>query len=58
MKPTMELRFVEREVLSGLDGWRTVRILQQKWVEVRNTDVNWLTPPDFEWRDVPVEKEE
>ena len=60
MTPTNELRFVERiaDYRSGeLTFEKTVRILQQKWEEVRNFDVNWITPPAYEWRDVEVVKE-
>ena len=50
MKPTMELRFVIRGQLPP--------ILQQKW-ERELTEVEWLIrTPKFEWRDVPVVKEE
>ena len=58
MTPTNELRFVEREILDRYGKPVLVKILQQKWVEVRDFDVNWSTPPDFEWRDVPCVKED
>ena len=55
MIPTNELRFVEREekYLSTFNvfEWKTVRVLQQKWVRDYK---QWV---DEEWRDVPVEKE-
>lgn len=58
MKPTNELRFVEREEANyrtrTID---TVRILQQKWKRVRyQGEVDEFT--EEEWRDVPVEKEQ
>lgn len=59
MKPTNELRFLEREVIVRTAGICTpaltkpVIILQQKWVKQH------LCPADntYEWRDVPIEKE-
>lgn len=47
MTPTMELRFVERELAD-----RTIRVLQQKWVHEEGAT---YTAP--EWHDVPVVKE-
>ena len=58
MKPTNELRFIEREVPHTFNTVRLERVLQQQWEEVRDFNVHWCTPPNFEWRDVPVEKEE
>ena len=52
MTPTNELRFVEREVYDETTDFNghTVRVLQQKWVDLRG---------DYkpEWRDVSIEKE-
>lgn len=48
---THHIRFVERQVESK-DTWphpKTVRILQQKWLNIMGQEV---------WQDVPVEKEE
>ena len=56
MKPTNELRFVLRTEVIGepdKDGTtvgRYVRILQQKWEPVLESDI-------AEWRDVPLVKE-
>jgi len=74
MKPTMKLRFVEREVTELVDGYQaekgfeicrkvTRRILQQWW---QNPDlfeafgIGGVAPigEDGEWRDVPVETED
>lgn len=56
--PTNELRFVERKEYRTLhpEDYDVVRILQQKW-GIHDTDgeSNWY---DYEWRDVPVEREE
>lgn len=57
MQPTINLRFVEREILrtvsvtpdGGILSERVkVKILQQQFASV-------LTPDTFEWRDVPLE---
>jgi hypothetical protein len=56
MKPTPQLRYVEREVWMPLEYRddvhvkRAIRILQQWWVATELSDVS-------EWRDVPIEKE-
>jgi hypothetical protein len=68
MKPTPELRFVERTVALGpfyvtnnergemVPATRTYRVLQQKWEKVEFIhDMNRVTAS--EWRDVPLEKE-
>jgi len=65
MKPTPELRFVEREefvphstsalgVSTG--SLRTIRILQQKWSRHHHIETQRVI--ESEWRDVPLEKEE
>lgn len=58
MKPTVALRFVEREIAHN-DGTniflRTVRILQQCW-EIVDVDKG-VTAIRHEWRDVPLEVE-
>jgi hypothetical protein len=57
MMPTMNLRFVDREMTSSQDAngdylpdgycrTFTARVLQQRFVS--------LTSPDSEWRDVPL----
>lgn len=48
LKPSNELRFVERE---------TVKVLQQKWYEERHPDINYVGEPFYIWVDVPVEQE-
>ena len=65
MTPTNELRFVEREIDVVMD-WhlvgttactmkKTVRVLQRKWVGPSQ----YVDSPEvFEWRDVPLVKEE
>lgn len=63
MIATNQLRWVKRTLnynpTTGqmLGYYADVLILQQKWVEVRSSDMHWLTPPAEEWRDVPVEEE-
>ena len=68
MKPTPELRFVERtftqRILNQSDKVITRMVLQQKWVPVTGPCVAGRTF-DYEdgkdigpeWRDVPTEKE-
>ena len=59
MKPTDELRFVERHICdetTDLYG-QTVRVLQQKWESSPDIDFHSLRPNAVEWRDVPIEKE-
>jgi hypothetical protein len=58
-QPTMNLRFVEREILrtvsvehgGTLSERVKVKILQQQFASL-------LTPNTFEWRDVPLEVEQ
>lgn len=67
MQATNELRFVEREIvvkpMTVIDPTYTtkiVRILQQKWIVTavyRGTEIA-TDLSEFEWHDVPVEKEE
>lgn len=62
MTPTMELRFVERTITTYQQHFdhaptpikKTVRILQQKWIEKTMYDDD---PEIVEWRDVPIAKE-
>ena len=64
MQRTNEIRFVERQVpikvatplSSGSMGFRTLRILQQKWALYWSDDMGG-DERESEWRDVPVEKE-
>lgn len=62
MRPTMELRFVEREVTTTYPNYfhitetKTVRILQQKWTGELHENRAAGKYVD-EWRDVPIEKE-
>ena len=49
MKPTPQLRYVERLVPISEDTGTRVRVLQQWWA-FEDLDLG-------EWRDVPVEKE-
>ena len=62
MKPTMNLRFVEREIHIPLAGYENVvetkkiKVLQQLWQNEfygMNDRINYVQ----EWRDVPLEKE-
>ena len=64
MKPTPELRFVERDVHEQISEHadivrvKTLRILQQKWENTYWTvDESGGKFIEHEWRDVPVEKE-
>lgn len=50
MKPTMKLRFIERQVEVNGDH-KPVRILQQWW------ESGWGMSEKGEWRDVPFEAE-
>ena len=64
MKPTNELRFVEREVEIHLADCllptvKTVQVLQQKWENTYWTvDESGCKYIESEWRDVPVCKED
>lgn len=55
MTPTNELRFVEREIHEYDWSVKTIRVLQQKWVDETTLS---LYQPIFEWRDVPLVKED
>lgn len=60
MTPTNELRFVERETSISETGEHfmepfTIRVLQQKWVDETTLS---LYQPIYEWRDVPLVKEQ
>lgn len=68
MIPTMELRFVEREVIETTQVYdngtsigvkRKVRILQQKWegYVFTGTANNSRQVHEVAWRDIPLEKE-
>lgn len=61
MTPTNELRFVEREIesvnLLGAVSVKTIRVLQQKWERSKVTAAS-LNIDKYEWRDVPIVKEE
>jgi hypothetical protein len=65
MKPTPQLRFVERHVPApelGDNIGKVVHVLQQWWVEIVPTaNIGFgeiqLKQPTGEWRDVPLEKE-
>lgn len=58
MTPTMQLRFVEREMLvdagSGKRYSQTVRVLQQFW---EASFYEKSVGVESEWRDVPLEAE-
>lgn len=58
MTPTMELRFVERQI--GKEKTYVIRILQQKWVRYAEEQTTFATIGQIteEWRDVPVVKEQ
>lgn len=53
--PTTELRYERRLDIVGGD---THDVLQQQFEEIRDPRLNWMTPPGYEWRDVPVVDEE
>ncbi len=62
---TAGLRFVERKIPipgserpGGIYQATAVRILQQKHVEFRDPQTNWVNPPETKWIDVPLVKEE
>lgn len=58
MKPTMKLRFIERQVEVNGDH-KPVRILQQWWEDSGwshiSKFINGQFQPNGEWRDVPFE---
>ena len=60
MKPTMNLRFAERDIMvphpqvKNISYVKTVRILQQQFEEVDSKTGEIKT----EWREVPLVKEE
>lgn len=56
MTPTAQLRFVERDMYVGLNEVRTVRILQQWWINPETVDPK-TGEISGEWRDVRSEKE-
>lgn len=58
MTPTPELRFVERLVPIDAHTGKTVRVLQQKWVGTVHRPNTGMDMPVWEWRDVPLVKEE
>jgi len=61
MKPTPELRYIEREIWMAYENRddvqvkRAIRILQQRWIP-EDAD-RTLRHFKSEWRDVPIEKE-
>ena len=67
MKPTANLRFVERVKITHIDNFGTstgtaIRILQQwwdddSWKHVNRFDADGKPVSTGEWRDVPIEKE-
>ena len=58
MKPTMQLRFIEKDIMvphpqhKDVSYVKTVRILQQWWAVERAGQIT----PTGEWREVPLEK--
>ena len=58
MKPTMQLRFVEKDIMvphpqqKNVSYVKTVRVLQQWWAVERDGQIT----PTGEWREVPLEK--
>lgn len=60
MKPTIKLRFIERQVEVNGDH-KPVRILQQWWEDSGwshiSKFINGQFQPNGEWRDVPFEQE-
>ena len=57
MTPTNELRFVERPIIIN-EYTKTIRVLQQKWEGVIHRPNTGLDMPTWEWRDVPLGKED
>lgn len=58
MKPTPELRWVERRYDMGGQTYTYIRVLQQKWCRFVYNDYGVANATDvFEWRDVPTVKE-
>jgi len=67
MKPTPQLRWINRTASEPVVGYRNVRrlkakpILQQMWQEVRlpiGYTIDMTEPLKEEWRDVPVVQED
>ena len=63
MKPTPQLRYVERLVPISENIGTRVRVLQQWWVEIVPTaNIGFgeiqLKQPTGEWRDVPVAEDD
>ena len=62
MKPTEQLRFVERDSYShNGEHFATphkIRVLQQLWIPTNEPYGEWLKVKDGEWRDVPLENEQ
>ena len=62
MKPTEQLRFVERDSYShNGEHFATphkIRVLQQLWIPTNEPYEEWLKVKDGEWRDVPLENEQ
>ena len=56
-EPTMNLRFVERQVFHDHHGIRTERRLQQQWTVMRYADNHVAITGDMEWRDIPIGSE-
>jgi len=54
MKPTPQLRFVERVVPLSEDTGTRVRVLQQWWA----IELDGQMTPTGEWRDVPVAEDD
>ena len=57
MKPTQNLRFVERDVFVGLHEVKSMRILQQWWSTDPDDYDGFVIGVNGEWRDVRLESE-
>ena len=64
MKPTMNLRFVGRDIMvphpqvKNISYVKTVRILQQWWASDPDCYEDFVLKTNGEWREVPLVKEE
>jgi len=57
MKPTPQLRFVERVVPISKDTGTRVRVLQQWWATDPDNEMDFMLKVNGDWFDVPLEKE-
>jgi hypothetical protein len=57
MKPTPQLRYVERVVPISENTGTRVRVLQQWWATDPDSEMDFMLKVNGEWLDVPLEKE-